>query len=181
VDGKPRLDGVRDFLSSRGIELPEKSHEGDDTVEGIAWRKDTLIMRALQAGEVKVYEDSIAWLRQLRSSGIRTAVVSASRHCLDILQAAGINNLFDARVDGQVAEYLGLSGKPAPDTFLEAARILGVEPVRAVVVEDALAGVRAGRAGGFGLVIGVARGVSRMSLKDAGADVAINTLAEMMR
>jgi beta-phosphoglucomutase family hydrolase len=183
VDGKARLDGVRDFLASRGVRLPEGTEEspvGEDSVRGMARRKNELFGCALASEGVEVYESSLDWLRRLRSSGLRTAVVSASHHCAEILRAAGIDRLFDVRVDGQVADRLALAGKPAPDTFLEAARRLGVAPRRAVVVEDALSGVRAGRAGGFGLVIGVARRGNQQDLMAAGADVVVNDLGEMM-
>lgn len=183
VDGKPRLAGVRDFLGSRGIQLPEGSSTSlpeEDSVHGVALRKDALFERALADGGIEAYEDSLRWLRALRAEGLRTAVVSASHHCAEVLRAAGIADLFEVRVDGNVADRLGLAGKPAPDTFLEAARELGVPPARAVVVEDALAGVRAGRAGGFGLVIGVARGSDPEALRAAGADRAVRELTELL-
>lgn len=183
VDGKPRLDGVRDFLASRGIALPEGDADDPpdaDTVHGIGRRKDALVTRALAAGEVDVYESSVRWLDALRARSLRTAVVSSSHHCEEVLAAAGIADRFDARVDGNVIDARGLPGKPAPDAYLEAARELGVEPARAVVVEDASAGVRAGRAGGFGLVLGVARHGNEAELLEAGADLVVRDLAEML-
>ena len=160
VDGKPRYDGVRSFLDSRGIQLPEGEPDdppGKETVSGLANRKTDLFDQALEQGDMEVFDGSVAWVRQLRRAGIKTAVVSASKHCQAIIETAGIADQFDARVDGQVAEELKLPGKPAPDTYLQAAKMLGVKPERAVVVEDALSGVEAGRNGGFGLVIGVDR------------------------
>jgi len=181
VDGKPRVDGARDFLAARGIELREGSGAGSlDSIARIAERKDELFEEVLESEGVEAYEGSVQWLRQLRSAGLRTAVVSASHHCAAVLRAAGIAELFDARVDGDVAERLQLPGKPAPEPFLEAARALGVAVARAVVVEDAIAGVRAGRSGGFGLVVGVARHGSRAALSQAGADLVVRDLDEML-
>ena len=183
VDGKARLDGVRDFLASRGLGVPEGSPHAaaeEDSVHGIGHRKDALFARALGSEGGEVYEGSLRWLRQLRAAGLRTAVVSASHHCAEVLRATGIDGLFDVRVDGQVADCLALAGKPAPDTFLEAARGLGVEPARAVVVEDALSGVQAGRAGGFGMVVGVARRGNQEDLIAAGADVVVSDLGEIL-
>lgn len=184
VDGKPRLDGVRDFLASRGVSLPEGS-PGDpadaDTVHGVARRKDALIGRALRAGGIEPYPGSVRWLDALRDAGVATAVVSSSHHCEEVLDAAGLAERFSVRVDGNVIDARGLAGKPAPDAFLEAARELRVSPDRAVVVEDALAGVQAGRAGGFGLVIGVARHDDEEALARAGADIVVRDLAEMTK
>ena len=160
VDGKPRQDGVRDFLASRGIELPEgepDSPPGEESVWGLGNRKQLLVEERLRQG-VEVFPGSVAWVRELRQNGLKTAVVSSSRNCATVLTYAGIWDLFDTRVDGETTLEFHLPGKPAPDTFLEAARRLGVPPARAVVVEDALAGVEAGRAGAFGLVVGVDRG-----------------------
>ncbi len=183
VDGKPRLDGVRDFLDSRGISLPDGSDDDApeaDTVRAVARRKDALIGRALEAGDIQPYAGSVRWLDALRAAGVQVAVVSSSHHCTEVIEAAGIADRFAVRVDGNVVDARGLAGKPAPDAFLEAARELGVEPRRAVVVEDALAGVRAGRAGGFGLVVGVARHGDADALAKAGADVVVADLQEMM-
>jgi beta-phosphoglucomutase family hydrolase len=182
VDGKPRLAGVRDFLRSRGIEVAEGSSDDPerDSVEGIARRKDALVERALQDGRVEVYPGSLRWLDALRAAGMRMAVVSSSHHCAQVLAAAGLEDRFAVRVDGNVIDARGLSGKPAPDAFLEAARALDVAPERAVVVEDALAGVQAGRAGGFGLVVGVARHGEAATLARAGADLVVHDLGAML-
>jgi alpha,alpha-trehalose phosphorylase len=173
VDGKPRADGVRDFTRARGASLPE------ERVIAIGDRKQVLVERALARAGVDAFPGSVAWVAQLREQGVRTAVVSSSTNAAQILRAAGIDGCFDTTVDGREAARLGLSGKPAPDPFLEAAARLGVPAERAVVVEDALAGVAAGRAGGFGLVIGVARHGSRRELYDAGADVVVDDLGEL--
>jgi alpha,alpha-trehalose phosphorylase len=183
VDGKPRAAGVRDFLSARGIELPEAEHDaapGDDSVQAVANSKQALVAHELDAGNVAAFPGSIAWVRELHEDGLRTAVVSSSENCVAVLRAAGIEELFEAVVDGTVARELSLPGKPAPDTFLEAASRLGVEPGRAVVVEDALAGVAAGRAGGFGLVVGVARSADPGDLERNGADIVVHDLEEML-
>ncbi len=180
VDGKPREDGVRDFLLSRGIVLPVGTEEDSVTewsVHGVAKRKQEFVEEALREEGVEVFPGSIAWLRELRDVGMLTAVVTSSRNCEEILEAAGIVDLFDARVDGNTAAELGLVGKPAPDIFLEAARRLKVDPVRAVVVEDSRAGVEAGRAGGFGLVVGVDRVGQADELQNAGADLVVDDLA----
>jgi beta-phosphoglucomutase family hydrolase len=183
VDGKLRYDGVRGFLESRSINLPWGDPEDPpdrETVCGLGNRKNELIQEALATGGVEVFESSIALVRQLRDAGIKTAVVSASKNCEAILRAAGIADLFDTRVDGIVAARLELPGKPAPDTFLEAARQLGAEPERAVVVEDAVSGVQAGRAGGFGLVVGVDRKGDPEALRNNGADVVVADLSELL-
>jgi alpha,alpha-trehalase len=183
VDGKPRFDGVRDFLSSRGIELPEGTPEAspeEESVCGLGNRKNVLVNEEIASGGVEAFEGSVAWVRKLRGTGIKTAVVSSSANCEAVLEAAGIADLFDARVDGVVARRLGLAGKPAPDTFLSAAKELGVGPGRAVVVEDAISGVQAGRAGGFGLVIGVDRKGDPEALMRNGADLVVSDLEEML-
>jgi beta-phosphoglucomutase family hydrolase len=183
VDGKPRYDGVRSFLASRNISLLGGTPADPPTavtVCGLGNRKDELVKAAIRRGEVEAYPGSVALVRQLRAQGIRTAVVSSSNNCLEVLHAAGIENLFDARVDGPVATEFHLPGKPAPDTYLKAAEMLAVSPARAVVVEDALAGVQSGRAGGFGLVIGVDRGGSRAALRAHGADVVVTDLGELV-
>jgi beta-phosphoglucomutase family hydrolase len=183
VDGKLRYDGVRSFLASRRIVLPEgiPADTPDlDTVCGLGNRKD-LLVREMIAGEgVEVLEGSLAVVRRVRALGLKTAVVSASKNCATILAAAGIRELFDCIVDGMVADRLGLPGKPAPDTFLTAARELQVAPRRAVVVEDAISGVQAGRAGGFGLVIGIDHHGDRRVLQDNGADIVVEDLAEIL-
>lgn len=183
VDGKPRYDGVRSFLDSRGIQLPQGNADdapGCDTICGLGNQKNTFIQEMVDSVGVEPFEGSVKLVRHLRAAGIKTAVVSSSRNCLAFLQAAGIADLFDARVDAVVAATQQLSGKPQPDTFLAAAKQLGVRPSRAVVVEDAIAGVQAGRAGGFELVVGVARKGDATALKQNGADIVVNDLSEML-
>ena len=173
VDGKPRHAGVRDMLRARGVE------PGDGMVDAIADRKQALVERALAEEGVEAFPGSVALVRRLRRAGVRTAVVSSSANCDDVLRAAGIAELFELTVDGGDVARLGLRGKPSPDGFLEAARRLDVAPRRAVVVEDALAGVAAGRAGDFGLVIGVARSAAPDALRAAGAHVVVGDLGEL--
>jgi alpha,alpha-trehalose phosphorylase len=183
VDGKPRQDGVRDFLASRGIELPEgqpDSPRDEVSVWGLSNRKQLLVETELERIGVEVFPGSIAWVRELREAGVRTAVVSSSRNCRSVLDYAGITNLFDVTVDGGTALELGLVGKPAPDMFLEAADRLGVSPDRAAVVEDAIAGVQAGRAGGFRLVVAVDRDGHADQLQAAGADLVVPDLSELI-
>ncbi len=182
VDGKPRYDGVRSFLASRGIELVEGQANDPpvaDTVSGLGNRKNELVVELIETEGVKAFPGSVRLVEDLRRRGIHTAVVSSSANCAVVLRSAGIDHLFDAKVDGTVADELGLRGKPAPDTFLEAARRLQVAPERAVVVEDALAGVEAGRSGGFGLVIGVDRTDQAQALRDHGADLVVADLDEL--
>jgi alpha,alpha-trehalose phosphorylase len=174
VDGKPREDGVRDFMRSRGIELD------DDQVRAIGDRKQALVEGALERDGVEAFAGSVRWVEHLRRDGVRTAVVSSSANCDDVLAAAGIADLFETTVCGRDIAELGLAGKPAPDGFLEAARRLDTDPERAIVVEDALAGVAAGRAGGFGLVVGVARNATPDDLRSAGADLVVEDLEEML-
>ena len=181
VDGKNRYDGVRSFLESRGIHLPEGSPEdppGSDTVCAMGNDKDTYFLAHVREHGVRAYESTIRLIHDLRAKGVRTALVSASRNAEEVLSGAGALDLFDARVDGLVAAELDLPGKPKPDTFLEAARRVGVDPARAAVVEDALSGVAAGRAGNFGLVVGVARAGQHEALREAGADVVVADMAE---
>jgi beta-phosphoglucomutase family hydrolase len=183
VDGKPRLDGTRSFLASRGIDLPEGTQDdppGTPTVYGLSNRKNDLVLAKLAAGGVQVYEGSITYIRAVRDKGISTAIVSSSANTQQVLDSAGIAGLFDARVDGLVAKERGLRGKPAPDTFLAAAEDLKVPPSQAAVFEDALAGVEAGRAGHFGLVVGVDRVGQAAELKKHGADVVVQDLAELL-
>ncbi|NLO28888.1 MAG: beta-phosphoglucomutase family hydrolase [Actinobacteria bacterium] len=183
VDGKPRQDGVRDFLASRDLTLPEGDEEslpGEWSISGIGKRKQEHVEEALRTEGVEVFPGSVAWLRELREKGLRTAVVTSSMNCERILTVAGILDLFDTRVDGHTAVELGLAGKPAPDVFLEAADRLGVEPARAVVVEDSQAGVEAGRAGAFGLVIGVDRSDRADVLYAAGADLVVEDLSVLV-
>lgn len=184
VDGKPRYDGVKSFLESRGIHLPygDPSDPPDrETVCGLGNLKENLVIEKLKSEGVEVYEGSVAWVRQLRQAGIKTAVVSSSKNCATVLQAGGIEGLFEVRVDGHTVEDLKLPGKPAPDTYLKAAELLGVTPTRSVVVEDALSGVQAGQNGSFGLVIGVDRKGDAAALYKNGADVVVTDLSEMVQ
>lgn len=182
VDGKPRADGTRSFLRSRGIELPEGHADdppGAETVWGLGTRKNEIVLRMMHRDGVTVYDGSVRYVRAVRAAGLATAVVSSSANCRDVLASAGIEDLFDARIDGLVAAHDHLRGKPAPDTFLAGARALGVQPAAAAVFEDALAGVAAGRAGGFGLVVGVDRTGQADELRAHGADVVVTDLAEL--
>jgi beta-phosphoglucomutase family hydrolase len=161
VDGKPRQDGVVSFLAARGIALPLAEPDGapgEETVQGLGHLKDTYFLQKLRERGVQPFEGATELLHTLRAQEVRTAVVTSSKNCAAVIEAAGIGALFDARVDGNDVEHLNLNGKPAPDAFLEAAHRLGVAPSRAVVVEDAIVGVQAGHAGGFGYVIGAAAG-----------------------
>jgi len=182
VDGKPREQGVAAFLAARGIELPPGAADDPPaaaTRHGLGRRKDRYFTQHLERHGVETYDTTLALVRALRAQEVRTAVVSSSRNCRAVLEAAGIDGLFDARVDGLDLDRHGLAGKPAPDSFLEAARRLGVEPARAIVVEDAIAGVAAGRAGGFGLVLGVNRCGQSGELRAAGADVVVADLGQV--
>ena len=182
VDGKPRLDGVRDFLGSRGIVLPDGGPDDPperETVSGLGNGKNALFREILGQKGVEVFEGSVAFIRSVRNAGLKTAVVSASKNTVPILSAAGLSDLFDARIDGVEAARLGLRGKPSPDTFLHAAKLLGVSPVLAFGVEDSLAGVEAIRAARFGLTIGVDRGGQRAALAAHGADVVVADLGEL--
>jgi len=181
VDGKSRYDGVASFLASRGIQLPYGDPESSTdalSVCGLGHQKDEIVRTILDRDGVDVYPDAVDLIQALRKQGVRTGVVSSSRNCQTVLQAARIEALFDVRVDGVVADEAGLPGKPRPDMFLFAAQQLGVPPQHAVVVEDAIAGVQAGKAGGFGLVVGIARGGEETSLREAGADVVVTNLRE---
>jgi beta-phosphoglucomutase family hydrolase len=183
VDGKPRYDGVRSFLQSRGIELPQGSPDdppGEDTFDAIGNRKNEAVLRLIREQGVEAYDGSVRYVRAAREAGLRRAVVSSSTNCRDVLASAGILDLFEEIVDGVVAERDQLKGKPAPDTFLAGARALGVERKQAAVFEDALAGVEAGRAGHFGCVIGVDRVGQAAALKEHGADVVVKDLSELL-
>ena len=183
VDGKPRYDGVRSFLASRGIELPEGDQSDPpsaETVYGLGNRKNELVLAMLKRDGVQVYEGSVRYVRAVRDAGLHRAVVSASANCREVLQAAGIEDLFEVRIDGIVVEQKHLKGKPAPDTFLAAAEELGAKPAEAAVFEDALAGVEAGRAGSFGFVVGVDRTGQREALLQHGADIVVSDLAELL-
>jgi beta-phosphoglucomutase family hydrolase len=183
VDGKPRYEGVRSFLSSRGIELPQGSPDdppGAETIDGLGNRKNELVLRMIRESGVEAYEGSVRFVRAAREAGLRRAVVSSSTNCRDVLEAAGIDDLFETRIDGVVADRDRLKGKPAPDTFLAGARALGVSADEAAVFEDALAGVEAGRAGDFRCVVGVDRVGQADALRAHGADVVVRDLAELL-
>ncbi|WP_200213651.1 beta-phosphoglucomutase family hydrolase [Micromonospora coerulea] len=183
VDGKPRADGVRSFLASRGITLPEGTPEDPpeaDTVNGVGNRKNVVLLKRIHTDGVEVYPGSVAYLEAAAAAGLRRAVVSASANCRDVVAAAGLDPLLEARVDGLVARERGLRGKPYPDTFLAGAELLGVAPEHAAVFEDAQAGVAAGKAGGFGYVIGVDRVGQADELRAHGADLVVTDLAELM-
>jgi alpha,alpha-trehalase len=184
VDGRLRSDGVRDFLRSRTINLPEGDPDAtpdSETVSGLGNRKNDMVNALMESEGIDAYPDSVAWARLLRQQGYKTAVVSASSNCTTVLNAAKILDLFDTIVDGTVAANLDLAGKPSPDTYLKAAEQLDTEPKRAVVVEDAISGVQAGRSGGFGLVIGVARKGNAQALKENGADLVVESLDELLQ
>jgi beta-phosphoglucomutase family hydrolase len=183
VDGKLRQDGVRSFLGSRGVTLPEGDPDDPpdaETVHGLGNRKNELFLELLAKEGVERYEGSVRFVEAVRSAGLRRAVVSASKNCRDVLVAAGIEELFEARIDGGVAAERELAGKPAPDMFLAAAEALGVDPGRAAVFEDAVAGVEAGRAGAFGWVVGVDRTGHADALRRAGGDIVVKDLAELL-
>lgn len=183
VDGKPRYEGVKSFLDSRGIALPWGSPDDGpdkDTIYGLGNKKDGYFEAYLRETGVEVYPGTVRFLQLVRNHGIKTAVVSASAHAQQVVEAVGLTPLFDTRMDGHETRRLHLRGKPAPDTFLEAARRLDVEPGRAMVIEDAQAGVEAGRAGSFGLVIGVDRRHQADALRQHGADLVVSDLAELL-
>jgi beta-phosphoglucomutase family hydrolase len=183
VDGKPRFDGVRSFLTSRGIDMPDGAPTDPSTFEticGLGNQKNELVNEMMAAHGVEAYPGSIKAVNFLKKHGYKTAVVSSSENCAAVLEAAGIGSLFEVRVDGQTAADLSLAGKPEPDMFLAAAQQLGVEPNRAVVVEDAIAGVQAGKRGGFGLVIGIARAGNADALRTHGADLVVADLEELL-
>lgn len=185
VDGRPRYDGVRALLASRGISLPEGEDTdtadqpaGHETVRGLGNRKNELVLAEIRENGVEPYPGSVAYLDSLPTSA-RLAVVSSSRNAEQVLRGAGLRDRFEIVVDGSVAAAAGLPGKPAPDTFVHAAHELGVEPAQAVVYEDALSGVAAGKAGGFGAVVGVDRGAGHEALRDAGASIVVSDLQEL--
>jgi beta-phosphoglucomutase family hydrolase len=184
VDGKPRYEGVRSFLSSRSIELPPGSPDdppGADTVDGLGNRKNEIVLAMIKKDGVQPYEGSVRYVKAARAAGLRRAVVSSSTNCRDVLVAAGIEDLFEEIIDGVVADRDHLQGKPAPDTFLAGARAVGVEPGEAAVYEDALAGVQAGWAGRFGFVVGVDRVGQAEALRAHGADIVVRDLAELLQ
>jgi beta-phosphoglucomutase family hydrolase len=183
VDGKPRNDGVRSFLQSRNIDLPEGSPTDtpdDETIYGLGLRKNELVLKLIRDEGVEPYEGSVRFVEAARDRGLRRAVVSSSENCQDVLEAAGIEDLFEVRIDGIVATREHLAGKPAPDTFLAAARELDVEPAQGAVFEDAEAGVAAGHAGHFGWVVGVDRTDHARALHAHGADVVVEDLSELL-
>jgi beta-phosphoglucomutase family hydrolase len=183
VDGKSRFDGVRDFLRSRGVELPE-GHPDDpaqaETVGGLANRKNNLLNKLIEDRGVEPYEGSIRLIHQLRRDGFKMAVVTSSQNCETVLTAAKLDSCFEVRVDGHTVLSQHLAGKPAPDMFLAAAKLLEVEPARAVVIEDAISGVEAGHRGNFGLVIGVARKGNSEELHRRGAKMVVSDLGELV-
>jgi beta-phosphoglucomutase family hydrolase len=183
VDGKPRDDGTRSFLQARGIDLPEGSDSdppGTSTVAALSSQKNQIVLRKIADGGVQVYPGSIRYLHAVAEAGLRRAVVTSSANAASVLKAAGISDEFDAVVDGLVAKREGLAGKPAPDIYRYAARELGITPSEGVVYEDALAGVAAGRAGHFGFVVGVDRVGQADALREAGADIVVKDLAELL-
>ncbi|HUR18349.1 MAG TPA: beta-phosphoglucomutase family hydrolase [Acidimicrobiales bacterium] len=183
VDGMPRADGVRKLLASRGIGLPEGS-PGDppeaETVAGLGNRKNELVLKLIEERGVTVFDGSVRYVRAVRGAGLSAGVVSSSANTVSILESAGLTELFDVRIDGVVAAERGLPGKPSPDTFLAGAEALGLEPEEAAVFEDALAGVEAGVAGGFGFVVGVDRIDQATALRERGADIVVCDLAELL-
>jgi beta-phosphoglucomutase family hydrolase len=183
VDGRSRADGARSFLAARGIRLPEGSANdppGAETVRGLSKRKDEIVKRRLREGRIAPYAGSVRYVRAVRGGSLRTAVVSSSRNCRLVLASAGIAHLFDAIVDGVVSSEMKLAGKPAPDAYLAAARMLGVAPAQGSVFEDALSGVEAGRAGTFGYVVGVDHVGQAEELRRHGASIVVTDLAELL-
>jgi HAD superfamily hydrolase (TIGR01509 family) len=183
VDGKPREVGTSSFLASRGIDLPEGSPDDPpeaSTVYGLGNRKNQIVLRLMRDDGVQTYEGSVRYVHAVKDAGLPRAVVSSSTNCEQVLAAAGISDLFEARIDGIVAEREHLQGKPAPDTFLAGARALGLDPKAAAVFEDALAGVAAGRAGGFGFVVGVDRVGQADGLRAHGADIVVTDLRDLL-
>jgi beta-phosphoglucomutase family hydrolase len=183
VDGKLRYDGVRSFLASRGIVLPEgdpSDPPSAETVTGLGNRKNEVFLWLIDRNGVEAYDGSVRYVEAVRDAGLHRGVVSASTNCQEVLAAAGIEDLFEVRIDGLVARRECLQGKPAPDTFLAAARALKVQPSQAAVFEDALAGVEAGQAGRFGFVVGVDRTGQAEALREHGADLVVSDLAELL-
>ena len=184
VDGRARADGTRTFLRSRGIELPEGSpgdRPGTATVHGLSNRKNEMLLKKLAEDGVEVFDDSIRYVKAVATAGFPRAVVSASANTAQVLEAAGIADLFDARVDGVMAAERHLAGKPAPDMFLAGAELLGLRPDQTAVFEDALAGVEAGRAGGFAVVVGVDRVGQADALRRHGADVVVSDVGDLLK
>lgn len=184
VDGKPRLDGVRDFLAGRGITLPEGTAQDQpaaDTVNGLGLRKNTIVLRRIHQDGVKVFEGSRRYLKAAVEVGLRRALVSSSANAGEVLKVTGLESLVELRVDGVTIRNEHLKGKPAPDTFLAAAKRLGSQPEQCAVFEDALSGVAAGRAGRFGYVVGVDRVGQADELRAHGADIVVQDLADLMK
>ena len=184
VDGKPREDGVRSFLASRHITPPEGAEDDPpnaETIHGLGNRKDQLFLHLIRTNGVEAYEGSVRYLHAARDAELKLAVVTSSKNCSEVLRAARLEGMFDAQVDGNVAFAKSLAGKPAPDTYLEAARMLSTTPSGSAVYEDALAGVEAGRAGRFGLVVGVDRVGQTSALREHGADVVVKDLADLIK
>ena len=183
VDGKPRYDGVRSFLESRHIDLPQGKPDDPpdaETIDGLGNRKNEIVLKMIHDDGVEPYEGSVRYVKAARDAGLRRAVVSSSTNCRDVLTAAGILDLFEEIIDGHTTEREHLNGKPAPDTYLAGARAVGVGPDQAAVYEDALAGVESGRAGNFGFVVGVDRVGQAGALKAHGADVVVKDLSELL-
>jgi beta-phosphoglucomutase family hydrolase len=183
VDGKPRSDGIRDFFASRGIRLPDGGLDdpaGAETIGGLGNRKNALVSEIIDDAGVKAYPGSVEFITQLRVDGFKTAVVTSSQNCAAVLKAVNLDVCFDVRVDGDTILEQRLRGKPAPDTFLVAAELLGVDPRRAIVIEDAISGIQAGFNGNFGLVIGVARKGDAAELRRYGADLVVKDLVELL-
>lgn len=185
VDGKPRSDGVRDFLRSRGIELPEGSANdppSNDTITGVGNRKNELLLNAVRNDGVRVFDGSRRYLEAARDAGLRRLVVSSSANTKDVLHVTGLEELVEGRVDGNTIKEKAMRGKPAPDSFLEGARVLGVRPEQAAVFEDALSGTQAGHDGKFGYVVGVNRldADHARGLQEHGASVVVDDLAELL-
>ena len=182
VDGKPRYEGIRSFLESRGIHLPfgtPEDSEDQETVCGLGNQKNRFFNEALKSDGVDVFQTSVDLIHALKATGMLTAVVTSSKNCSTVLDAAGLGGVFDLQFDGNDAARDNIAGKPKPDTYVEAARRLGATPRRSVVIEDAISGVQAGRAGNFGLVVGVDRTDDAQGLRDNGADVVVEDLAEL--
>ncbi len=183
VDGKPRYDGVRSFLESRHIDLPQGTSDDPpdaETIDGLGNRKNEIVLKMIHDDGVEPYEGSVRYVKAARDAGLRRAVVSSSTNCRDVLTAAGILDLFEEIIDGHTTEREHLNGKPAPDTYIAGARAVGVGPDQAAVYEDALAGVESGRAGNFGFVVGVDRVGQADALKAHGADVVVKDLSELL-
>ena len=182
IDGKPRLDGVKSFLSTRGITLPEGSRDDppeSDTIGGLGNRKNRIFRQLLDQKPVEVYRENVNQIIEWRKQGIKTAVISSSKNCAVVLEKTGLNSLFDVRVDGVIAQRLKLKGKPEPDVFLEGTRRMDLEPSECLVFEDAISGVQSGNEGNFGLVIGITTTNSQKTLIDNGADVAVDSFTEL--